>query len=394
MLAAAQLVFFANMNMLAPIIPLYIMELGVREPGRVQLWVGIVVAANWSVAAIGAPFWGGLADRYGKKPMMLRSLLGLAVVVGSFSLVRSVWQLLGARLVQGTMIGFGTAATALVASQAPRAEVGFAAGMMQTAQVAGTVIGPLVGGTLSHLLGAIRPIFLIMSGSGLLLGLLILLTIREERPQPAGARDPGAAAQATAWSLLRQNPTLRAMLLITVATVFSTQTVDPVLPLYVRGLGVELSAVPLVSGLILSGTGIANVLAAPILGRLGDRLGGRRVLATALTGAAASYGLQFLAPTPWTLLACRFLLGICLGGILPSVNGTISRSLPAAAQGRGFGLAMSASYLGSVLGPLSGGVLSAYVGQRAVFPVSAAILITAGAWVWFGPPAPKGAETT
>lgn len=379
-LATAQFINFAAFTMLVPVLPLYVVELGVTDPARAQIWVGVVVAANWITAAIGSPIWGALADRVGKKPMILRAAFGLSAVVALLTFVQSVEQLLAVRLLQGTMVGFGTAATALVTSQAPRREVGYAAGLMQTAQVAGTVIGPLLGGTLVHLMGSIRPIFLVIAAAVSLTGVLTLVMVREERTAAAPRSNP---AGESAMALLRGNPSLRAMLLIIFVTLFATQTVDPTLPLYIGSLGIGAASLPLVAGLVLSSPGVTNVLAAPSLGRLGDRIGSHHVLTLSLVAAAVSFGLQGLADGPISLIGARLMLGVCLGGLLPAVSATISRSLPIEAQGRGFGLAMSATFLGQVFGPITGGVLSAWVGGWSVFPAAALLLMAVGVWRWY-----------
>lgn len=383
LLVFCQFVNFAAFGMFSPILPTYVEELGVHDPARVQIWVGVIIAANWATAAIGAPLWGGLADRYGKKPMILRAAFGLAAVVTAISFVQNVWQLVTARLLQGAMVGFGTAATALVTSQTPRSEVAFSAGMMQTAAVAGTVVGPVMGGALVHALGAVRPLFLVMAAAVASTGLLVAVGVREERPEPSRRKKGERKGQP---ALLSRTPVLGAMLVITLVVMFSNWTVDPVLPFYVRTLGVTADLVPLVSGLVFSISGLANVLAAPWVGRFGDRLGARRVLALALLGAAATYGLQGVATSPRALLIYRFLLGIALGGILPTVNAAISRSLSLSDQGRGFGLANSANYLGSLCGPLVGGFVSAHWGQRSVFPLVATLLSGSAAWIWFWAP--------
>lgn len=378
LLVSCQLINFAAFTMMVPVLPLYVMELGVTDPNWVPIWVGVVAAANWVTAAIGSPFWGVLADRYGKKPMLLRAAFGLSFAVTLLGLVQNVWQLAGVRLLQGAMVGFGTAATALVASQAPRDRVGFAAGLMQTASVAGTVIGPVLGGVLAHAFAAVRPIFLVVAGAVAGTGMLVLVGVREERPQPVPQE---AARRESPFSLLAASPVLAAMTAVTFVTMLAIQTVDPVLPLYVRHMEVDPARVPLVAGLLLSATGLANVMTAPFLGRLGDRLGPRPVLLAAMAGAALTYALQALVRTPAAFFVVRLLLGMSLGGILPTANAAISRALSLSQQGRGFGLAMSANHLGSVFGPLLGGLLVAGVGQRAVFLVAAALLFLAAWWV-------------
>lgn len=110
LLLACQFVNFSAFSMMSPVMPLFLPELGVMDAAAVPVWAGVVSAAHWLTAAVGAPYWGALADRYGKKLMMLRAAFGLSVVVAASAVVQSVWQLLGLRFLQGSMVGFGTAA--------------------------------------------------------------------------------------------------------------------------------------------------------------------------------------------------------------------------------------------------------------------------------------------
>ncbi|MCL5108924.1 MAG: MFS transporter, partial [Chloroflexi bacterium] len=119
----------------------------------VEMWAGLLgFAAGLSMAA-SAPVWGALADRYGRKSMVLRATLGGAVLVGTMGLVQSVQQLLVIRFLQGAVTGVTAAFASLVAGFTPRERVGFALGTLQMSAYLGNSLGPLLGGVIADSIG-------------------------------------------------------------------------------------------------------------------------------------------------------------------------------------------------------------------------------------------------
>src|SRR5256886_14643312 len=103
--------------------------------------------------AIASPIWGILGDRFGRKPMLIRSMLGGGITVGLIFLAQSPIQLVILRLAQGATSGTVAAATALVAAETPRPRVGWALGVVTSAIALGGAIGPVVGGLAGDLFG-------------------------------------------------------------------------------------------------------------------------------------------------------------------------------------------------------------------------------------------------
>lgn len=377
-------------SLIMPFLPLYLEELGVHGPA-VEMWAGVIFSANFVVMAIVSPIWGALSDRVGRKPMMLRSAFGMALVVWLMGLVSNPYQLLGLRFLQGLASGFIPAATAYMASAVPRERSGHALGFLMTGSVTGSILGPLVGGVLARYVGY-RPIFFLTSVSCLVAGLIVLFLIRERfTPQPR-AKGDGLTGD---LRLIRQYPVVVAMAVVLFLNMFSMLTAEPVLVRYLQTLSAPEEWLELLSGLVFSVTGIATILVAPRVGRLSDEIGSKRLLVICLGGAAVMYFLQGFATAAWQMVAMRFLLGLFTGGLMPAANGLIARSVPRELQGRIFGLTSSAIFLGNTAGPLVGGAVAAGFGLRAVFPVTAALLVIDMLWVQLsvkdGPPA---AETT
>lgn len=123
---------------------LFVEELGVRGPA-VPFYAGIAVASSSLTSALMAPIWGSLADRYGRKPMMLRASIAMTLTMGGIAFVPSVFWLLLLRLLNGVFSGFVPNSTALIASQVPKNQSGYALGTLSTGTIAGTLMGPLLG---------------------------------------------------------------------------------------------------------------------------------------------------------------------------------------------------------------------------------------------------------
>lgn len=369
-------------SLVMPFLPFYVQELGVTEARQVELWTGAIFAANFVTMTFFSPIWGAVADRTGRKLQMLRSGFGMALVVGLMGLARNVWQLLGLRLLQGVFSGFIPASTAYMAANVPQERAGWALGVLQTAGAAGTVIGPLVGGLLARAIGGYRPIFFLTAGACFLAGLVVLLVIRERFTPPPHAGQTSFVAELR--QDLRQtaaNPVLLAMMVVYFFNFFGLQTVEPILTLFLQTLDTPAEWVDVMAGAIFSASGIANVIFAPLLGRVGDRVGYKRVLIYALGGASALYLLQGLVNSAWQLLVLRFLLGVCLGGGFPAANALVARAAGREFQGRAFGLVNSAIFIGDVVGPLVGGLVASAWGHQMVFPVTAAALMFNLLWV-------------
>src|SRR5205823_7693600 len=144
--SATQLFCLIGFGLGLPFLPMYIQSLGVTERAQVAIWSGVISGSAALTMAVLAPVWGLLADRYGRKPMLIRSMLGGAVVISAMGFVGDVWQLLAVRLVQGGVTGSQAAAAALVAAATPAHHVGFALGLVSTAVQVGNTVGPALGG--------------------------------------------------------------------------------------------------------------------------------------------------------------------------------------------------------------------------------------------------------
>jgi DHA1 family multidrug resistance protein-like MFS transporter len=376
---AGQILALIGFSSRAPYLPFFLGELGVTTVDGQALWAGAINAAGAAAMAITAPLWGLAADRYGRKPMLLRGLFGGALTVALMGLATAPWQLAALRVLEGSLTGTVVAATALVATSAPRPRLGYALGMVQTAVFAGAAAGPLFGGFAYDRIGP-RATFGVAAAMLFLGGVLVALFARERfAPAPRAPR-----TDLSRWQQLRASGAfLFSLAMLTMfAAIFVIRTIamgmQPVIPLFVAQLAPDTSDIATMAGVVLGAAGLTSALAAAVLGRLGDRHGHRRVLTWSLLAAGAVYLPMALVRDPWQLAVLQGVAGIAAGGMIPSANALIAHLTPLARRGAVFGLTAALSGLGGFLGPLLGALLATGLGFRAVFVAAGVLLLAMG----------------
>jgi DHA1 family multidrug resistance protein-like MFS transporter len=370
---AAQFLAMVGLTLVVPFMPLYIKTLGVQRLDDIERWSGVLFAAPFLAQTLVAPLWGVLGDRYGRKLMVLRALLGIGVTNMLAAAVGAVWQLLGLRMAQGGVSGFVAATNALVSSSIPRDRLGTAMGVLQSSLTAGAIIGPLIGGALADQIGY-RWVFIV---NGLLCWVAATVVL-------AAAREPAAARPREQGPGVRENvayflgsPVLRTVGLLLCTSNLAVMAVEPIFPVFVQTLGVPEPRVATVAGILFSVTGFASMFGAAVWGRASDRLGEGRVLVTVLWGASVAYIAQAAARGPLSLFLLRAALGLAVGGLMPPLYAIVARHAPQDRLGGIMGLTSSAIMIGNLVGPIAGGMFAAAAGIRPVFVASGAVLAIA-----------------
>jgi DHA1 family multidrug resistance protein-like MFS transporter len=379
-----QFVMTAAINFLSPIIPLMLPQLGVETTRAVDIWSGVITGATSFVAAFASPIWGRVADRHGRKLSLLRSSFAIALFTALMGLSANVWQFFGARAIMGLFAGFSSAAIALVASQVPERRLGYALGWLSSGQLVGSLIGPVIGGVLADLTGSYRAPFFWCAGITCA-GLALVWVVVNEDFTPvrtSGKRQPVVSG----LSLLTGSTGLLALFLVLLMAQLSTRTIAPVVTIFVQDLVGLSPQIATLSGIAFSITGLANLVAAPFLGNRSDIIGYRRVLLICLAGATLTSVPQIFVNNYWVFVAERFSVGLFIGGVLPTANALIGRSVAREHRGTIYGMTSSATFLGNSLGPLMGGGIAAGFGIRWVFVVTATLLAANLVWVWFTVP--------
>lgn len=361
------------MTLLLPFLPLYVEQLGVRGHAAIVQWSGISFGATFLAAGLAAPFWGRFADRYGRKLILVRASLGMAVCMSLLGTVQTIWQLVALRLLAGLLGGYASGAVVLVATQTPKARTSWALGMLSSGVMAGSLVGPLVGGALPPLIG-VRATFFLAGGLIFIAFLATALMVRETHlPVRALAGTPGA------WSLIENRRSVLVMLLTGALVTLATMSIEPIVTIYVAQLMPSGAPVTMMSGAIMSAGALGSVVAAPRMGRLADRIGQRKVVVGGLIASALLLLPQAAVANAWQLLGLRFLMGIALAGLIPAITSMIRHAVPAQVAGQILALNTSAQYVGFVAGPLLGGFVGAHLGMRPVFLATSAVMLAGAA---------------
>ncbi len=382
---AAQVLSILGFSFALPFLPFFIQDLGITDKAQQAWWSGVLLAASGFTLALFAPLWGLLADRFGRKSMVVRSMFGGAVIVLLMSYARNMGELLICRLLQGMFTGTVSASIALVASVTPPKRSGFALGMMQAAVFVGSAIGPLLGGMMADYYGY-RMSFRVGAAVILLGGFLIYFGARESLAQ----EDESMARPMSFWTLLKTSGFVFAILTL-LAVRFANTIVNPSFPLVIKDILTSTAKLNSVTGIIMACAGLAGAVSAGLLGYIGDKYGHQRVLIFCSSGAALTAAAHALAHTIPALTVIHLSFGMMIAGILPSINSIIQRSTDQRHIGKAYGLSSSISMLGLALGPLAGGYLARDWGIRTPFLAAGVcqLLVTAIAWRWFAKSRPE-----
>ncbi|CYU47536.1 multidrug efflux MFS transporter [Streptococcus suis] len=358
-----------SFTLVMPFISVFVEELGVG-PGQVEYYAGLAVSANAFAAAVMAPIWGSLADRYGRKPMMVRAAFAMIFTMGGMALVPNVFWLLALRVLNGVFTGYIPNATALIASQVPKDKTGYALGTLSTGAVAGNLIGPTLGGILAEMFG-VHMVFLLV---GLLYAIVVLLTVFYIREDFIPVKRGEAMSVKEVFAQVKDRQMLVGLFVTSMIIIAAAQAVVPILTLYVRHLG-QTDNLLFVAGFIISLPGMASLVTSGYLGKIGDRIGNHRLLLIALTYSLLINVFCVFAENPFQLGLLRFMYGFGTGALLPSVNSLLTKLTPKEGISRIFSYNQLFNNLGSVVGPMMGSAVAAHMGYDWVFYLSSGLVL-------------------
>lgn len=355
-----------------PFLSLYINTLGNFSHQQLSFWSGIVYSGTFIVSAIVSPWWGKLADKKGRKPMILRAGIGMSLVIASMGLVQNVWQLLLLRMLQGVFAGFISNSNALVATETPKINSGQALGTIASATTAGTLLGPLVGGALTSIF-SYRITFMITGGLLLICSILVLFFVHEDDFKPVTTKKLDKASGVI--KSLRSPHLIFGLLLTTLIIQAANNSINPIVSLYVRQLLNDHGNVVFISGIIAALPGIATFLVASRFGALGDKICTHKIIVAGFIAASIFFFLTAFVQNTVELGILRFLVGFSDACLFPQVQTMLTKNSPAAVTGRIFSWNQSAMYIGNIVGPLLGSFVSGMFNYSMVFIVTTVIVL-------------------
>ena len=358
----AQFLSGVGFSFVLPFFPFYFRALGVVNIEDNVLWVGWSSAAFCVSMAVTAPLWGLIADRYGRKLMVIRSMIGGSVVLGLMGFATRPWHLVILRIFQGIFTGTVPASITLVSSVTPSANLGISLGLLQTGLLLGSSVGPLIGGIISDKYGfripCVLAFFLLFIGA-----ILVIFGATEKFALSPKNREHG-------FKYIRNifhTKGFKIILFLYFFLYVMHYMIFPILPLFIEHLSGVTTKSASLTGIFVAVTGFLAGISSVIFGRLGDKIGTKSILIFSLVAAGLISIPQAFANNLLVLFIERCLFGLAFGGILPSVHIIVSRIIPKEKVGGAYGLTASVICLGIGTGPLVGGYMASIMGLRAPF---------------------------
>ena len=369
-----------GVSQLAPILPLYFHDLGVQTPEAMSLWSGLATGATYIIVCLAAPFWGRVADKKGRKITLIRSSFGMALCNILIAFQTTPEGVVLIRLVQGLVSGFYSASITLIASESPIERTGWALGLLASANLAGSLIGPLLGGYIADTVG-IRNDFIIVGTLMGLAGVLATIFIHENYvPQPNPEK-------LSIRKLKEQIPEFNSIVALCVASfiyAICIMSLQPVISVYIKGIvPSDTENLAFIAGAVFSAMGIAQLMSSSPLGKLVDKIGPRKVLVVSLIYVGILNIPQAYVSDVYQLAIIRFLQGFGLGGMLPALNTYLSSKTPREFTGQVFSYNQSCLFFGYFLGSVGGASLMAWLGFTTLFWVSGGLFIISALWIGF-----------
>ncbi|MFT9097890.1 MFS transporter [Liquorilactobacillus sp.] len=357
---------------IAPFLSLYVGELGNFSKGQLTIYSGLTYAITFLVVAVVSPIWGHLADRRGRKLMLLRSSLGMAIIIAACGFVHNIWSLLLLRFLQGLCAGYIPNASALIATESPKDKSGSVLGILTTSYVSGNLIGPVLGGFLAQVF-SIRITFVL---TGILLLIVFFLSLFFVHENFIPVPKPKKKEKHSSTLAQLKNPRIIIVLLFSTMIIqMGNNSITPIISLYVKELMHGIGPITVVAGIIAALPGLSTLIAAPRLGELGDRKGNGKILMFGFLFAIVMYFPQGLVTSVWLLGILRFMIGISDGALFPTIQTILSKESPSRLTGTVFSWNQSFQALGSMFGSLFGGIIPNFFDYNGVFIFTALSLL-------------------
>lgn len=382
MMVTFALMMSSSYTMLIPFLPIYMQsELGATAD-NVSLWSGVTYAITFAISAFVSPIWGKLSDKMGKKPMIIRASFLLAITYFLGGIVRTPFELFLVRAFQGIASGLWPACLVMMSACVPKNKIGISMGLMQSANICGGIIGPLLGGILATAFGMRNSFYV----GAVALSLITVTTILFIKEPPVAPEKEINKAQNTSYLTFIKDKNILILLLCVCMTNLVILQIQPIVSLYVQQLSHNSDKTVLLTGFIMSLGGIAGALASPLWGKTGQKVGFYKTITIAFISAGLLMSLQGVPNSLVLFGLMQFLCGLGFSGIFPSANSILVLLTPPSSRGMGFGSLFSAQMIGGALGPVIGGVIVSFMSFNTVYIISGSILFVIGIYLKFFAP--------
>lgn len=366
----SQLTTAIGFSVFFPFLPLFVQELGSVWDIDINFLISLSFAAQSASMMIASPLWGTLADRVGRKPMVLRATLGGAALMILMAFSSSAEELVFWRCVQGAITGVVVANNALVASIVPRERSGYALGLMQTGLLSGIAIGPLLGGVLQDVLG-MRATFLLTALLLFAAGIIVLFGVKENFvAQPVSKQSQGLGGIWQQWRKILQSQYMPTLFFLRFTYFFGRGLFVPYVPLIIQMLITDPSRSGTMTGLLFGLGAITGTISSILLGNWGDKIGHRQILFYSALLAGCCYFPQAWASSATELIVWNVVLGLAAGGVLPAVSALINHYTVGDNIGAAFGLDNAVASAARTLAFLLSASVVIIFGYHGIFIIS------------------------
>lgn len=359
--------------------PLYLQSMGVPA-AAVPGWTGFLGIIGFVIGLPLLPFWGAFAERFGRKPVIVRSALVEAVLFLVAALARSPFELAVARFLSGFVLGNTGVMLALQSEVTPAGRQSLALSLVTAGPPVAIAAGPILGGLIATRLG-LHALFFLDSGLTALSTLLLSTVLREPRRERSTQRT-GHLARAALRDVYRIAP-VRRLFIVYLLFALGVTAAQPFLPLWLRAAwlsghgGIFSAPLAAVIGTVLTVGGAAMALGTPLFGWLGDRIGVRRALLAALWGdGIGMFGMAAL-PALWPITLASGVQGVFQGGVRANLMTMLAQSTPDDRRASVLNLAILPQQLAWFLGPALGTALTISLGLHLMLLLTALLALLA-----------------
>jgi len=361
----AQMFTSMGFSLIFPFLPLYINELDTVLGFGTEILSGLVFSSQALAMALVSPLWGAIADRYGKKPMVVRAMIGGAVTVLLMGFVKTVEQLIFLRICQGLLSGVISATSALTASFAPREKSGYVMGSLQVAVWSGVATGPFIGGILADISG-IRTTFVITGVLLFLSGVSVLLCVHEKSDEKL-EKVKKSSNLFSDWKNLFTNKKVLIVYVLRFLSSMANNMLYPVLPLFLAAMVGSKENLGTLTGSVIGVISVSGIIGGFLMARTCDKIGHKRVVILASVATALFFIPQGLVGNMWQFVALSLLTGLCSGALTPSLSALLVQSSDRGTEGSIYGFDNSIVSAGRAVAPIAGSLLAVWFSYKFTF---------------------------
>jgi DHA1 family tetracycline resistance protein-like MFS transporter len=359
---------FAGFGLILPLLPFWAEHLGANP-----LEVGLILTLYALAQFMFTPILGALSDRFGRKPIIVVSLVIEAFALALSGLAGSLVVLLIARFLGGIGASNIGSAQAVVADVTPPEGRARGMGMIGAAIGLGFVVGPVLGGLLSPIGPAVP--FMVAMAVAIVNALLVITFLPETHKERGAAKTGSSAKKGSGVGQLLRNTTITRFIVINLLFTMAFTAMEAVFALFSQQ---RFGWAAKENGYVFTYVGfIVVIMQGGLIGHLVKRFRERTLLIAGLVMLAA--GLTLL---PWSTSLAFMLVALALvsagdGAVTPTTSALLSLASPREAQGETLGFAQGIASIGRIVGPLAAGGMFSLVGPGAPFLMGSVLTLLA-----------------